>query len=291
MALSPMIRWPSNTVSGDPEYPFGRAKNEVVPGDKTGTPWERDLINDIWGFHQSLLSEAGISPSGDPEKVGASQYLDALKELFTLRTAGYLLQNIEIIQGAASDTYATPSWARALLIFAVGGGGAGGGAAATGAGEVSGGGGGGAGAVVAKWITSPDATYPYTIGAGGTGVIGGAGNNGTSTTIAGMSAGFGGGGSSSPAQTPPRAVSGAPQGVSLGFSFALFSGAGETNIMLQATSGNFGAAGGLGGRNFFTRGAFPEFGRGGAGVRNAESEGAKAGLDGGDGALVIFEFG
>lgn len=291
MALSPKDRWPGNTVPGDPEYPFGRARNESVPGDKTGTPWEKDLINDIWGFQQSLLAAASIIPNGDPDKVGASQYLQALERLFPLRTDGFLLKNITVIDSAGAGVYNTPAWTRALLIFAIGGGGAGGGAAATGAGQVSGGSGGTAGSVCAKWVTSPDASYPYTVGAGGTGVSGAAGNNGGSTTIAGMTAGFGGGGSSSPAQTPPRAVSGGGHGVSSGYTFALFSGIGEMNVMLQATPGNFGAAGGLGGRNAFTRGTLAEFGRGGSGVRNAENEPAAAGLNGADGAIVIFEFG
>lgn len=290
MAINPNDRYPGQTTAPSADYPYGGARNQSVPGDNTGTPLEADLVNDIFGFQQALLAEAGIVPSGTPETATASQYKDALDSIYQRKDTGYQLANIEIIDTAGSGTYTVPAGVRALRIFAIGGGGAGGGAAATGAGQVSGGSGGSAGSVCAKWVTSPDASYPYTVGAGGTGVSGAAGNNGGSTTIAGMTAGFGGGGSSSPAQTPPRAVSGGGHGVSSGYTFALFSGIGEMNVMLQATPGNFGAAGGLGGRNAFTRGTLAEFGRGGSGVRNAESEGAKAGLDGGDGAIIIEEY-
>lgn len=79
MAIRPIDRYPSQTDGTDPAYPHGKAKNVNSPGDNTGTPWEKDLVNDWLGFLQSLLSAAGVSPSGTPDKVGASQYLSALR--------------------------------------------------------------------------------------------------------------------------------------------------------------------------------------------------------------------
>ncbi len=82
MAIIPQDRYPGGTVEGDAGYPHGRARNISQPGDGTGYPWEQDGINDTLGFQQALLSAAGITPTGNPDSVGASQYLDALKRLF-----------------------------------------------------------------------------------------------------------------------------------------------------------------------------------------------------------------
>jgi hypothetical protein len=67
----------------DPGYPHGKARNRSLPGDSDGTPWEEDLVNDIWGLLQSLLAQVGITPTGTPDEVGASQYLQALREMRT----------------------------------------------------------------------------------------------------------------------------------------------------------------------------------------------------------------
>lgn len=78
MALRPNERYPGQTEEPDARYPWGSARNQAVPGDGTGYPWEKDVPNDIMGLLQSLLVESGIEPSGAPDEVGASQYLQAL---------------------------------------------------------------------------------------------------------------------------------------------------------------------------------------------------------------------
>lgn len=78
MALVPKDKYPSQIDTSDPAYPHGKARNVGSPGDGTGTPWEEDLVNDVFGFQQALLDAASITPSGTPDKVGACQYLDAL---------------------------------------------------------------------------------------------------------------------------------------------------------------------------------------------------------------------
>jgi hypothetical protein len=79
MAINPSIRYSGRTDTSDPAYPRGKARNVAVVGDGTGTPWEKDLVNDLFGFQQALLGAALIVPSGTPDKVGASQYLDAVE--------------------------------------------------------------------------------------------------------------------------------------------------------------------------------------------------------------------
>lgn len=80
MALIPSARYPAQT-DADAGYPQGKARNAVTYQDGSGTPLERDWVNDIWGFLQSLLSAAAITPSGSPDQLGASQYLAAVQAI------------------------------------------------------------------------------------------------------------------------------------------------------------------------------------------------------------------
>lgn len=85
MAIKPKDEYPGQVITTDANYPHGKARNVSVPGDGTGTPWEAKLLNDIFGFQQATLAAAGVSPSGVPDDVAASDYLTALKAL-TRRT-------------------------------------------------------------------------------------------------------------------------------------------------------------------------------------------------------------
>lgn len=80
MAIDPSAEYGAQVDTSDPTgYPQGQARNISSPGDGTGTPLERKWVSDLWGFEQALLAAAGLTPSGTPDKVGASQYLEALQ--------------------------------------------------------------------------------------------------------------------------------------------------------------------------------------------------------------------
>lgn len=88
------LRYPGQIDTSDPVgFPYGKAKNVVVKGDGTGTPWESDLVNDFIGFMQALAVAGHEVPGSFGEKVGDSQLLNALRSLglsgpsFTRRTA------------------------------------------------------------------------------------------------------------------------------------------------------------------------------------------------------------
>lgn len=81
MAIKPSTTYPAQTDSGSAGYPHGKARNDATPGDHSGSPWEKTHINDLWGWQQALLDAAGITPSGNADEVGASQYLEALEEV------------------------------------------------------------------------------------------------------------------------------------------------------------------------------------------------------------------
>jgi hypothetical protein len=75
-------KYPTQTTTPDADYPLGGAQNVTSPGDGTGTPWEADLINDIIGFFQALITETGITVSGNAETAQASDLLDALQMVY-----------------------------------------------------------------------------------------------------------------------------------------------------------------------------------------------------------------
>lgn len=81
MAINPETAFPGKITASSAEYPFGKARNITLPGDGTGTPWDQLLLNDILGFQQAILSEANVVPTGSPDEVGASQYLNAVARI------------------------------------------------------------------------------------------------------------------------------------------------------------------------------------------------------------------
>jgi len=84
MAIVPSSKYPGQIDTSDSSaYPQGKAQNVTTAGDGSGTPLEQDWVNDLWGFLQSLLSRANITPSGSPDEVGASDYLDAVDTVAT----------------------------------------------------------------------------------------------------------------------------------------------------------------------------------------------------------------
>ena len=88
MAISPKAKYPTKTTPVSTSYPYGGAQNVTVAGDNTGTPWEAELVNDILGFQQALLTEATIVPSGSAETALVSQYLTAVKAVTLANVVG-----------------------------------------------------------------------------------------------------------------------------------------------------------------------------------------------------------
>jgi len=76
-------RYPLQSDDTDPTgYPHGKARNASSPNDGTGTPFEKDLVNDLLGFQQALVGAANITPSGNPDQADASDLLNALNSLY-----------------------------------------------------------------------------------------------------------------------------------------------------------------------------------------------------------------
>jgi hypothetical protein len=60
-------------------FPNITGKNASGPTASDGTPFTADYINDIWGHMQDVLNAAGLTPNGQAEAAGSSQFLTALQ--------------------------------------------------------------------------------------------------------------------------------------------------------------------------------------------------------------------
>lgn len=205
---------------------------------------------------------------------------------------------------------------RALRVICVGGGGAGGGGASTGAGQASVAAGGSSGSYAESIftdLTALPASVPVVVGAGGTGVSGATGNDGTESSFSGVGAlaffvrgRAGRGGARTTAASGLLVTQGTLRsldtsngqirvegGVSEG---ALFDTAviGPTSNLLGGTGGSnpLGTGGrGLTNAQGRTFGEARGFGGGGGGVSITSSNtSAVAGIDGGDGVVIVEVF-
>lgn len=106
MALKPGIKYPSQTDVDGTNYPLGKARNVSSAGAGDGTPLEKDWVNDLWGFLQALLADAGITASGNPDTAVASQYLDSIKACVPNRVVdiGFLVGSSLIAQNFSGGT-------------------------------------------------------------------------------------------------------------------------------------------------------------------------------------------
>jgi hypothetical protein len=102
VAVQPKVLYPSQIETVDTAYPYGKAKNVAVPGDGSGTPLEQGWLNDLWGFLQALLVDAGVTPDGVADKVGASQYLASIKAVIDAKVTALRAGNSTWL---ATNTY------------------------------------------------------------------------------------------------------------------------------------------------------------------------------------------
>lgn len=111
MAINPstLPGYNGQTAAPDANYIYGSARDDAAPGDLTGTPRIAAEINDNFGFSQAALVEAGIVPTGTPDKVGASQVLDSIKQIVNINSlsVSFTFKNVTLMKAS-------------LIIFPVG---------------------------------------------------------------------------------------------------------------------------------------------------------------------------
>ena len=75
------IDYPGFVNPPDQAYPYSSPKNATTDTAEDGTPVEEKWVGDVWGFFQSAVSEAGITPNGQTESVSNPQILSAIKKI------------------------------------------------------------------------------------------------------------------------------------------------------------------------------------------------------------------
>lgn len=242
------------------------------------------------------VSDTTDDASGTVKKITRAELVNAI------RAAAGMTPTQQVLT-VGSGTYTTPTGCTAIIVEVVAGGG-GGGACPGHASQAAAASGGGSGGYARKLITTPDATYAYTVGAKGTGGAAGS-NNGN----AGSDSTFGAGGGLITAKGGGVGVLGAlgttvaftgPVGgsaVSTGGDVNAGGNPGDPGLRQSATvafSGAGGASyfGGPGGtRDDDAAGAAATGpGSGGGGALVSSTNTARAGGDGADGVIVVTEF-
>lgn len=230
------------------------------------------------------------------------------------------LQTVQIFDTAGIFTYTKPAGLARVKVEVLGAGGAGGGAPNPVANSTSAGGGGGAGAYTVALIEAGDigATETITVGAGGTGINGGAGNDGGDSSFGSHVIAGGGSGGNTRLQSGGDGSNAAPGNggvatINTGVGISGVAGADgdagvSTGILFNGVSGfAHGGEGadtiyGSGGRGRFEFGAPPEqngspaqgYGAGGGGgVAVEDNQGGQGPAFGGNGApglVVVWEY-
>jgi len=270
MAIDPSTQV-TNTNGATAAFPYGSAKDVSTPGAGDGTPALALWVNDNWGFLQAILDEAGLVPTGTPDQVGASQYLDGLKAIAggggrlvkRLLTSGTLTINESANDKVAAYLTSTEIKSGDYLVFAHGAGGSGGDKPSS----TRGGGGGGGGGTDYGVLTINSSTA-FVIGAGSPT----ADTAGGDTTISTLTGGGGGGG-------------GIGGGIGGTGNYLKGQGGGPQAYNVASTASPFGGkGGGLSGGEERADGGLSSGGGGGGGA----STGAQGA--GGDGYIEIYEW-
>jgi hypothetical protein len=214
---------------------------------------------------------------------------------------GYLFTGMQILT-SASGTYTPTAGTTAILVEVQGAGGGGGGCATNAASYASAGGGGGGGGYAKLWIASPAASYVYSVAAGANG--GAAGNNpGTtanpSTFGSGplITANGGTGGLGGASQNNSTSSNGSDGGTAIGGNLNIPGGSGTGAIYLGA--GNAPVQG-LGGATLLGTPGKPwayaagssgqGYGSGGNGASAISSQSQQAGGKGAAGLIIVWEY-
>lgn len=82
----------------DANYIYGSAKDETAGGANDGSPFFKGRSDDVFGFQQSLLRAAGITPSGTADTALLSEYVQAIVEIAMGRAALF-------VDSGAADAY------------------------------------------------------------------------------------------------------------------------------------------------------------------------------------------
>ena len=105
MAINPstLAKNLGRITAPDANYPYGSAKDDTTGTTGDGTPVTKEMLNDIYGFFQKVLTRAAIVPSGNAETALDSQIGDALNTYYLKRED--LATDADMVAGIEDDKW------------------------------------------------------------------------------------------------------------------------------------------------------------------------------------------
>lgn len=304
MALKLNERYPGRFNNPTSDYPQGSFKNRTAPNAKDGSYLEQDWANDKEGFFQSLIQMAGLSPNGLVDKVGSSQFYDALLSVISQRSSGRFI-GVQRFATPGTFTYTPTPGTSSVVVEVQGGGGAGGGCGAAAAGQISIATGGNAGAYAKSRITTGFSGASIVVGGGGSGRTGLSGLSGGASSFGVLVTAPGGVGGALYAGTAIQTVVNinfAGQTIASGGNIINASGGqGAPAIASQVSGGSSGnggdslfGAGAIGAPvisgSFFNGNSSACVGAAGSGAASTNGTGAAGGGTGAAGIVIVWEY-
>lgn len=92
-------------------YPDVAAVNDTVPGDKTGTPYTKQMVDELFGVFQAILNAAHLTPNDSAEAAAASYSIESSQIAQAIQA---VFMPAGMIVGIPTDT--VPTGARLLKL-------------------------------------------------------------------------------------------------------------------------------------------------------------------------------
>jgi len=92
-------------------YPDVAAVNDTVPGDKTGTPYTKQMVDELFGVFQAILNAAHLTPNDSAEAAAASYSIESSQIAQAIQA---IFMPAGMIVGIPTDT--VPTGARLLKL-------------------------------------------------------------------------------------------------------------------------------------------------------------------------------
>jgi len=113
----------SNIDAPTANLPLGAMRNDMIPGDGTGTEIVEPYFQDMYYALYAVLNDAGIAPDNSEEGATGSQFLDSLNTIYVRKdTAEFRLYNSAVAHGITALNLTTNTYGISQINDASGGG-------------------------------------------------------------------------------------------------------------------------------------------------------------------------
>jgi len=104
-----LVGFPNSDPAVIGSFDYGQLRNATSPGAGDGSPWRKDIAQDIYYAIAAVCKAGGQAPNGSTETTSASQFLNALKEINKTVTGNFSVTGTSLIGGIATFSNTTDS--------------------------------------------------------------------------------------------------------------------------------------------------------------------------------------